>query len=818
MRRLRRLILLLLLCAFTWWLVGEALRFYQGYQQAQYRSEWIEQGVGSVGFVLTEKQWLEFDIPDQQSVIRILSNASLIHEEWELEDQEYPYVIEYQLLDDDGQLLSEVLYHHRSHVSQPKEDELLGKVPRQFYTEGELLPADGRLMMINMHGLQNPKRLRMRLHSGDPRLQDVVVRCYIRESVAEHKLAYQWARMSEKKREFLARGSIYEHALLSEVEKRNLLTNMWQPMGPIGVRGRDYHDRALYTLRDYEELPELRGDDIQPAGLWIDRWVNGIVPVPYGGGEVRLEFSPLDPEQVMDGRVEIYWSGPGVNNRKQFEQLITQSEGHFQQVLENGILDIRSDIPLLVRAFLLEGDTPLEITPETSYLRGYFTSSEQWVEFPIDHYEQQIMPARFDFRRSVLDPLFPDSSEQDILYQILDRSGKVIRSGKLDYSFQFSHYDRSLDKESGRYLSLPQRYYFNFDKRAHKVRFRSTSPLLVSGYSRPYELPLLIRVPKDYFGQVEDEQPTWFVLLPANRAELELAKKNVLLRLQSAPPEDDPRLLQGEYQWQEYRPRGDWLARDLLLPREPGLPLRSESLAAVYNAMPANQEHRITLQSEAWLKQIRPTLFYQRESATPIMLRVLLDGIEWYRAEIAQQRGELRLPTVVPGEYRLQIVAEEGAEFYLNYTRGAAPLIKRLSNRFDASHLSFSYPKVSDGAEVLSARWHVPIEQVEPSRLEVSITLEQRLLNRPLLGWTVHKRIYELSPNRQQDTALWGTQHQWLDGGERFFIPMDEDLPAGDYQITLRRSSGSAGYLSLSQLTPGAVESYRLFREEGRYD
>ena len=94
----------------------------------------------------------------------------------------------------------------------------------------------------------------------------------------------------------------------------------------------------------------------------------------------------------------------------------------------------------------------------------------------------------------------------------------------------------------------------------------------------------------------------------------------------------------------------------------------------------------------------------------------------------------------------------------------------------------------------------------------------ERPTNRPLSGWTIHKRIYELQPNNRQYTALWGTQQQWLDGGQSFFIPMGDDLPTGNYPITLRQLSDGEGYISLSQLTPGTAEAYRLFREESGYE
>ncbi len=818
MRRLRRLIIGLLLLTSGGWLLLEAWAVYDNYQQAKYRSAWIDQGVSSTGYVLTEQSWLEFEIPDQQPVIRVLSNASLRHDQWVMEDEKYHYQIEYQILDDEGNVLSESLYYQRSHVSQPKEDELLGVIPRQFYTESELLPADGRVMMLNLHNLQQPSRLRLRLYSQDPGIVDVIVRCYLRESVADHKLAYQWARTSERKRDYLARGSIYDHELLTDLEKRNLLKNNWQPVGPKGVRGKDYHDRTLYTLRNYDELFELQGEDIQPSGLWIDRWVNGMVSIPYGGGEVELLFAALDPNQPMAGEVHLHWSGPGINNQQQFVVPVAQGEGRFQAALANGIVEIRSQLPLKVQAYLTVAGQRLEITPEVSYLRGYAMSATEWVEFQLEHYAGQSMPARFDFRRNVIDPAVADDRPAVIDYEVLDRHGEVLRRGSMDYQFHFSHYDRSMHREWGYYLSLPQRHYFNFDSQAQVVRFRSSNPLLVSGYSRPYDLPLLTRVPMDYFGQHADEQPSWFVMLPANRERLVKESRDLLMRLQSAPPQDDPRLLKGEYQWLAYRPDGEWLARDLLLPREPGLPMQPHSLGAVFHHLQANKNYRLMLKGADGLTQLYPTLFYQRYREEPTTLKILLDGVVWYQVEVAQLRGELPLPMLPAGEHQLEIVADAETELFLNYIQGDKPLIRRLSNRFEGTRLSVNYTKLPGEAAILSGLWHVAAHRRAATRLEVTIEVGERPKNQPLPGWTIHRRIYQLQPNNRQRTALWGTQRQWLDGGQRFFIAMENDMPAGEYRITLQQPPEREGYLSLSQLKPGAVALERRFNEAAGYE
>ena len=127
MRRLRRLSLLLLLLISGGWLLGEGMAVYDNYQQAKYRSAWIDEGVGSTSYVLSGTQWLEFEIPEKHQVIRVLSNASLKPGQWALEDENYHYQIEYQIVDGDGKVLSESLYYLRSHVSQPKEDEQIGR-------------------------------------------------------------------------------------------------------------------------------------------------------------------------------------------------------------------------------------------------------------------------------------------------------------------------------------------------------------------------------------------------------------------------------------------------------------------------------------------------------------------------------------------------------------------------------------------------------------------------------------------------------------------------------------------------------------------
>ncbi|MCB1803665.1 MAG: hypothetical protein KDJ99_00500, partial [Candidatus Competibacteraceae bacterium] len=59
-----------------------------------------------------------------------------------------------------------------------------------------------------------------------------------------------------------------------------------------------------------------------------------------------------------------------------------------------------------------------------------------------------------------------------------------------------------------------------------------------------------------------------------------------------------------------------------------------------------------------------------------------------------------------------------------------------------------------------------------------------------------------------------GTQDQWTDSGQTFFLPLGSDLAAGEYLIRLALQQGPPGYISVYRLQAGVFAERRLSVEQ----
>jgi hypothetical protein len=200
-----------------------------------------------VVYVLAQDDWTEFPILSKHKLLKVVSNASVPRVQALSLEENWQYALNYQILDQNGNLLVERSYYHRTKAKALEDKATHGT--GIFYFVADHQPADGRDMYVNLSDMPQATLLRLRLESADPLVKDVAIRVYWRELNEEYKLSYLWYRLSNQQRQLLARASIYDYDLLHEQEIRNLLRERWVPVGPLGVAGSEYQPRDFYIRK-----------------------------------------------------------------------------------------------------------------------------------------------------------------------------------------------------------------------------------------------------------------------------------------------------------------------------------------------------------------------------------------------------------------------------------------------------------------------------------------------------------------------------------------------------------------------------------------
>ena len=786
-------------------------------QLAAYLSGQLEGAKPGNTYLQQGDNWLEFQLSGNGNNVHIVSNGRVQHARASAGDSVWWYAFQYQLLDSDGKLLREGEYHHRTHITRYQEPRHGRMVTRTFLLDPRYVPTDGRRMVVPVMQADRPAQLRLRVSHSDPALLDIMFRVYEKEALAEHKLDYRWQRLSEPGKQALARGNVYGPEHLRPMEQQHLLRARWRPLGPAGISGNNYLTRKIYVQ---QALPGTAPDDaVLPYGLYVDSNTHGIVPLPQGGGRIQLQWTPIAALADADEQLLVRWYGRSLGQRSNTSVPLADPQGRLEAEYGEGMLEIVSGHPVVVRAFLNNDETSVEITPEATRLRTYLPTDSLPLVYQVDHVGDQITPLRVDVRTQLT---ADDSVQPPVRFEILDAAGQRLAAGELHQDTTPSRYDRLLTIEPGIRLSEPARNYFHLPVEAVELRIYSIDRSLVSAYTRPADLVREVRYPEDLvYARLDDRdvqrQPAWFVLQPANGQELLANMRTQYLLLQNRPPDDDPRLLAGQYGWEDFQPDGQWSGRHLLLPRTGVLPLHELSRGAVYAELPADRKITAELRNFTGHRELRPTLIFQREQEQPAVLKVLLDGGPWHETRIIGRNGQLTLPAIPAGKHEIRIQGPDATRWYMNYLdMQGARYVRRLAIRVGPDGLDFHYRKQTAAAEVLTGQLYQL--QGERTRLHVEIEHDNGAQLQPLTESTFVKRIYDLRTADENRVTVLNTDLETVDGGRRFFIPLGTDLPPGNYRIRIRPEQETGAYLALYRLLPGQQLVRAFLREHGNVD
>jgi hypothetical protein len=807
----------------------------------------LKDAIISVVFDLETDRWLEFDLPPQLAGIRILVNADLpLARRADFrtplpEDVKWPFAVEYQLRDREGEVLARRVYHFQTRLSEfrdPKVDEVITGV---FYLGRDLIPADGRTIAVSFGDCPRPvAQVRLRLAQVAPPLSGAVVRVYFQRDLPEHKLSFRWERLFKDRKDRLTRGNVYASELLTAQEKRNLMLQEWAPVAPAGIEGRDYRQRDLYVLK------EIEGDQVRdqppPFGLLTDRQRKAVIPIPETGAALRLEFEPIAPApRSAPGPkppIELYWIGKGISQRARFQVPWEGKRTMHRQSFPGGVLEVLAPQPVSVRAVLTRGKRAdkrprygdKELTPELLYVNTYLLQGKEPVEFDLLSPTGAPLPLRVDLRQYLPFPWseprsgsIPAPKPLQVAYQLLDREGRPVREGRLAVDQPLSVYERLQFNRQDWLVSDPSSYFFAVPPGVVRLRFPpAAGRVFVAVYNRPPEMGKAVRAPEDYYRFNRDDllQRSWF-LFRADRHDFLVRDNRVpVLAAQSRPLPDDPNLLAGKYFWEDYLPQGTWAGRHLLVPRDPDAVFRTEALEVTFKELPLGRPTPHPIVVQPGRQQVPLTLIYQARQAGPLTLKVFAGGGLFYRVRVSGSRGEIMLPPFpLPRRGKVpvfRVTASRPVRVFLNYVNPGKKdgYLKRLAVAFDARGLSFDYDKVNPQDETLSLNLFRPLGTARRSVVRVRIEAPGATPVGPFSSWTFRERLYDLRPGEANASPVFGTESETVDQGQPFYLPVGSDLPPGRYRVHVELQEGPGGYLIFARTTPGPYERRDFFYEK----
>lgn len=793
---------------------------------APWKLDYAAQAAVSLAYMVDEGG-VEFPVPSGANRLKLVTHArfpdvaTLRKQQLADPARRWTYAVEITLLGQDDTVVLQRVQHFRTNITEWQDAE--GRTLTSVYLLTEhATPSNGAVLQLDLAGLSGDvERVRLRLAEIDSEADGVLARVYYPEPFSERQLGYLWERLHSRQRELLAKGSVFSHELLLEDEKRNLLRNRWQPAAPRGTRGLDFKIQELYVLRDLEgervELP------IPPAGVMLTPGRHAMIPVPETGGQFRIAFDVLDGTAPA-ADVEMKWYGRSAFERSTARIAPEGGRLQWRGELSGGLLEFISDGLYAVRIHALSSTgNETEITPDTLYERTFVATLQSPVVYELAHASGRATPIRLELRTlDGADMVRPAVAH----YVFKDAAGKMVANGALDLMAPRSAYDVPHGALADLGVSDVDAFFFVVPEQAVQLSVfpqamgahGDAAALLVSLQSRPAGLARITRVPEDRFeyGVRGDSIPAWFGVRPLEYERRILDDMSRLLVVQPRPPEDREVVLAGDYQWEEYRPEGDWLGRMIFSPRDPVTPFRDEALVSTFTPLATGRLLRVKFPEFRHQEAVTPTLVWLNEARgnESVRIRVSIDGASVQEFRGRGHYGEAALNALAVGAHSLRIDAPRGVRVYLNHlVPGPDARVRRLANRLNGP-LRFEYQRTTIEEEFLSARLFqarggATGEQRARLRIRVAGAPVEPL--QPRRDWVFGERVVDVRAADGDAAPVFSTAGERVDTGQPVFLPFPQGTPKGRYRIEIEVLDGvnqnGQLYLALSRI--GAIPEAR---------
>ncbi|GEM_PF-7079786 len=768
----------------------------------------LPQGEGrtSTAYQLDRDAWTRFPLPRPVPRVRLLVHGDVPPGAVQ-PDRSAPlrFAVEVQGVDQAGEVVFERLHHFRTGVTRyPAADG--GTRPGKAYAGSDAVPTDSQLAVLSLPESPRIDRLRLRAAVLGPEVTTVNARLYIPERLSGAQVAARWPRLSGEQRTRLAEGNVYPAGLLTRTERSHLAAVRWHRIGPAGVPGRDYVERTLY-IRDSSEVEPIV-PPVTPQGVRVGPHRRATVQLPEAGAAAQIQLTALE-EAAGEARVRVFADRPGEVRRvaAPWEAETVRIEGTWQ----GRLLELQSDVPAVARLFP-QGDAEAAAPAlDPAVVRVFSAAAEP--RWRVRHVDGAPTPLRIDLRCACFAPDGARVAPGPARVALLDDAGAVIRRIDVQAAGPASPYDRLRGEEADRLISEPRRLYFRLPPEVAAVRVSGPPRVHAAVFNRPDGLRRTVRVPGDRFARPDTlrDRRSWFYLPPAEVATTPEATSTVAV--QARPPEIDPAIAAGDYDWQAYRPEGAWSARRILTPRPGDEAVRPEALATTYTPLPTGETRRVRIDAAA-PRPVRPRLvFAGHDAGRRASVRVTVDGERVLERRLGAASGRLTLPAVTRGRHRIRIDSGAAARFYLSNVAGAArPFGLRLANRLRPGTTRFMYEKTSEGAELLSFRLYPVLPSAGRRAVEVTVGGARPAGLTPHDSLTLPHRRYEVRVDAPGAGYPVLGAADTVGEARRFFLELGADLPPGRYPVEVRLAGEREAYLSLSRTRPGRSDARGVSR------
>jgi len=773
-----------------------------------------EPALASTAYFLQTNRWLEFDLPKEANQLKLICNPIVTADLLSNKAIQVIFSIEYQMLASQNHTNAQGIYYFQSEPRGFIEGSSGIFVPANYLLAPDLIPLSSTLWIVNLDSpkFKNTRLLRIRLSKADPDVKQVLVRLYGRKPIPERKAAYLWNRLSYSQKQLLARGNVHPIELISPTEKANLLRFHWAGVAPKGIPKKDYKSVTIYIRDDLSGLESF--EEWLPPGVLSDANTVAVLPVT---NHVRVRFlygikDASVPSSILVTNTVTWYPWP-IGDPQTNQYVSSGKTFTLPAPTELGLIEIRSSTPTYWQLIECVDHETNMIAPTQPRILTFACPEQKPIEFSIHH--DGFNPTLF---RADLRALVPPKTNEkphptpSVIYQLLDSTGYVINTGTVTITNPVSQYDFIATKAAILKVTDPQSLCFVLPTNVTGVRIKAnTSNVLVNAYSRPRELPKKSLFPAEFLpGLLSPEHPTWFTIRPIDSLERRLQRLSQIVAIQPRPPVLNQLIASGLYDWESLTLRESTMPGNLVFcPAKLRDTNRLHSLPFVFVPILTITNSLLIFMSPPQEETIQPTLVLLGTSAYTGSVSVILDEQIIFNKPLPNLPAIIRMPRISPGIHKLAIMGTpSGLRAFVNYVSPDSTgenlelYTLRYCLKVQTNTLKFKYSKASSQPELIVLRIFSPTTASNsPCAFKLSFKGLKYQGYGPFTEVSLPKREITVVSTLNQGLSYIIGQSIYLDEGLSFVFPVNEDVPAGEYEIEIHTVSESPRWLSLSRIT-----------------
>ena len=780
------------------------------WQQARLSKSNMDQARANTFFSLNEEQWLTFDVPKGSSLFRVYSHAALTPGAG---DDFVDYTLGYQWLDEGGSVLEERQHHITTRAASfvPQHDNAADSetpIEIRFYDHRRSRPSRDHALYFNPSTHPEARFLRLRVDDKDSSIDQIGIRPFQQEHRPRERVDLTWQRMSERQRESLSSGALYPGFLLSDYERKNLLSSFWKPIGPLGVLNTDYQINTLYQLDSNAPIP---APDTPPVdGLFASgqQWIT--VVLPEDNGRYRIEWNALLNGDTP-GHLQLHWQGVDIQQQRQWE--LASGNPHWEGPLEGGLLQLAPDQPGIMKLYQWQGEQWRDITPDKRYVRTFLCSPDAGLAYILAP-GARAQELKVDARAYYREDQPPSPVTPAIRLSLEDDTGQTLYEHTIELPDRNYPYQQFSDAAAiPSHILEPLSNFLDASPDSQRLRLECNAPSLVSVYSRPWRHPVSRSLPahENYWHSYEERDPAWFTLLPENVSSLIRQKRYFSLLWYFRPMSLDRSLTNGDFSWQAIpADNPETLELQVFSSHAGDNKSRMDARGSAYQPLVGPATVIFAGRSNEQL--VQASAVYLQDKPQPQAIQVWIDSALVLETTIAGSSGRIQLPLTSAGQHHIEI-RSEAVSWYLNKTAqaGQTHILRSVYSMIQAEDggASLEFRFNSSGAPQQLGLWLYTPMTVQA--VNCSLRLVAKRINGVKDNYSFLDFRYHLAAEELEQSYVLQRKNTKVRGPARLTVPLDVDLPA--QTITARLRCDQRGVLVSAGLISRGLSAFRFFEE-----